>query len=98
MTARQILFRIHMLGGLAAGIVILVLGLTGAIMAFEPELNRLAHWHLWHVTPGASTLSIAGLDSVVHRAYPEDSARAYAIATAPGLSDQVILRDRTVYV
>jgi len=34
----------------------------------------------------------------VRRAYPEDSARAFVIATAPDLSDQVILRDRTVYV
>jgi uncharacterized iron-regulated membrane protein len=41
MPARAILLRIHLYLGLAAAVFLLILGLTGSVMAFE---NDVDHW------------------------------------------------------
>ena len=51
---RKFLFNIHLYLALLAGVFVLTLGLTGSIMAFEPELDHLLHPRLSYVTPGAA--------------------------------------------
>ena len=43
---RRLLFNLHLYMALIAGAFITILGVTGAIMAFETELDRLFHWKL----------------------------------------------------
>ena len=38
---RRTLFNLHMIAGLGAALFVVILGVTGSIMAFEPELDSL---------------------------------------------------------
>jgi len=95
---RKLLFNLHLILALAAGVFILILGVTGSIMAFEPELDHLMHWTLWHVEPGARALSLAEIAAVVSKAFPGEPIAGYTVSTSPDLSYQVALKRGAVYV
>jgi uncharacterized iron-regulated membrane protein len=96
---KKLIFNIHLYMALAAGAFILVLGLTGSIMAFEPELDHLLHRKLAYVTPGPHALSLAQIREAVERAYPGDQIQAYVLSTTPEISYEASM-DKTgeVYV
>ena len=48
---RRTLVTLHMIAGLAAALFVVVFGLTGAIMAFEEEIDHATHPHLFYVDP-----------------------------------------------
>ena len=50
MTLRRVLFSVHLYGGLAAALFLVVAGVTGAILAFEADYDRWMHPSLWNVT------------------------------------------------
>ena len=80
---------------LAAGVIITSLGVTGSIMAFEPEIDHLQHRALMDVAPADAPHPVSDVITVVARAYPgttvsgvtlgASSSRAYAVATRQGL-------------
>ena len=53
---RAVIVTLHMLGGFVAAVFVVVLGLTGSIMAFEDELDHLTHPHLFKVTPAGTPM------------------------------------------
>lgn len=60
-TFRTILFWMHLVSGLVAGIIIGIMSLTGAALAFEPQLEQWADREARHVqppAPGAARLSV----------------------------------------
>jgi len=67
---RKLLFSLHLYAALFAGVFILILGLTGSILAFEPEIDRLLHWKLSYVTPQARVLSLAEIAAAVSKLFP----------------------------
>ena len=72
LTTRRILFRVHWAAGLVAGLVLAVVGVTGAMIGFEAE------WLAW-LNPGYQTPSVG------RPALPADIWIARAQATTPGL-------------
>src|SRR5258708_647855 len=56
MNARAVLPKIHLYLGLVAAIFLVVLGLTGSVMAFENDIDHWLHPGLFYVTPGARAL------------------------------------------
>jgi uncharacterized iron-regulated membrane protein len=54
---RRAFLTAHRWVGLACGLVLLVVGTTGAVIAFENELNRAVNPQLLRVTPGATPLA-----------------------------------------
>ncbi len=97
-SVRKLLFNLHLYTALMAGAVVVILGVTGGIMAFEPEIDRLLHWKLWHVTPRGRALSISETGTAVLRAFPGEHVYGYFVSTVPGLSYQVELRRGLAYV
>jgi uncharacterized iron-regulated membrane protein len=95
---RKILFNLHLYAALFAGAFIVVLGVTGSILAFEPEIDRLLHWKFWHVTPQGRPLSIAGTGAAVSRAFHGERVYGYYVSTSPGLSYQAELQRGLVYL
>jgi uncharacterized iron-regulated membrane protein len=55
-TVRKIVLTIHLYLGLAAGIFLAILGLTGSVMAFEGDIDHWLHPDLWYVKPGPKPL------------------------------------------
>ena len=92
---RRTLLKLHLILGLAAGVIITSLGVTGSIMAFEPEIDHWQHRALMDVAPGGTPHLISEVIATVAGAYPDtpisgvtlgsSPTRAYAVSTKKGL-------------
>src|SRR5206468_5543920 len=84
-----LLFNLHLFLALLAGVFIMILGITGAIMAFEPELDHLLHWRTTYVTPRGRALPLAAIGAAAHAAFPDARIGGYGLSTSPNLTYQV---------
>jgi uncharacterized iron-regulated membrane protein len=95
---RKLIFNIHLYLALAAAAFVILMGITGSIMAFEPEIDRLLHRKLVYVTPGTNKLSFAEVSVIAAKAVPGEGIEGYAPSTAPNLSASVLMESHAVYV
>ncbi|OFW42426.1 MAG: hypothetical protein A3J28_04760 [Acidobacteria bacterium RIFCSPLOWO2_12_FULL_60_22] len=70
--ARRWIFNIHFYGGLIAGLLWLVVGLTGSVIVFVPELRRLEAPGWTRVEPTGQPLALETLWQRVHKGRPAD--------------------------
>ena len=75
-----------------------VQGITGSIMAFEPELDRTFHPHLAYVRPGAEVLSLKDITDAVSRQRGGEPVVAYEPSLSPELSCEMLLPSGVAYV
>lgn len=83
---RKFLFNVHLYLALIAGLFVLILGLTGCIMAFEPELDPVLHPSLSYVTPGTHRLSLVELGAAVQQALPGERPAGFRLSPSPDIS------------
>ena len=95
---RRLILNIHLFIALIAGAFIVLLGATGGVLAFEPELDRLRHPHLSYVAPGGKVLSLREIGDAVSRKSGGEPIVAYMPAVSPELSSQVVLPSGIVCV
>ncbi|HEX7288052.1 MAG TPA: PepSY-associated TM helix domain-containing protein [Candidatus Angelobacter sp.] len=96
---RKLIFNIHLYLALIAGAFIFILGITGSIMAFEPELDGMLHRHRSHVTPAGAPRTLAEINAIVSKAFPGERIEGYGLGAAPDRSYQVLLENSgTVYM
>jgi uncharacterized iron-regulated membrane protein len=95
---RKFLFNVHLYLALIAGVFVLILGVTGCIMAFEPEIDHLLNAHLSYVTPGAHRLSLAELGAAVQKAFPGERPSGFLLSSEPNISAGVATRRGLVAV
>lgn len=95
---RKILFNLHLYTGFIAGVFILIFGLTGSIMAFETEIDRILHWHQSYVTPQGRPHSLAEVAALVAARYPGERIGSFGVPADPGLSYSVSLPRRAVFL
>jgi uncharacterized iron-regulated membrane protein len=98
MRTRPLLVKLHLFGAALAGVFIVILGLTGSIMAFEEEIDHAAHPRLFNVAPQGAPLSLAELTSRATAVYPGKPVVTYGIAVSPGLSWSVNVGGTIVFV
>ncbi len=67
---RARLLQLHLLAGLTAGLVLIIMALAGAWMVFRPQLEPLAYPGLMTVTPGRERVSLDTLAANAAAAYP----------------------------
>jgi uncharacterized iron-regulated membrane protein len=67
---RELVLKLHLVVSLIAGLFLVVLGLTGSIMAFETELEDLSHARLAYVHPGPRLSPLADIAAVVSKEFP----------------------------
>jgi uncharacterized iron-regulated membrane protein len=72
MTVRAIWLRLHRWLALAAAIPLIILGLTGAVITFENELDRMLNPQLSYVVPREPRLAWQTLVDRVSQAYPRE--------------------------
>src|SRR5260221_1734123 len=95
---RRAILTLHLIGALVAGVFLVVLGTTGSIMAFEPELDHLLHRQRSYVTPQSTTRTLEELGAVASRPQAGERPRGSLLATSPNLSYQVLFPTRVVFV
>jgi uncharacterized iron-regulated membrane protein len=88
---RKLILSVHLLMALIGGVFILVLGLTGSVLVFEPELDRLFHPQLSYVKPSGSILSLREIGEAVAKQFGGEPIVAYLPSESPSLSFEVIL-------
>jgi uncharacterized iron-regulated membrane protein len=94
---RTILFWIHLVAGLSAGLVIAVMGATGAAMAFEPQLLEWIERDRRRVDPpaaGTARLPVEQLLARVAAARPGSAPAAITVFADPTAAVQVTLGRR----
>ena len=72
MNIRAICLRLHRWLALAAALPLIILGLTGAVLTFENELDRLLNPRLWNVANRGERQAWQTLVDRVHSQYPKD--------------------------
>jgi uncharacterized iron-regulated membrane protein len=69
---RKALFQVHLWTGLVIGVYLFAVGISGSILVFRSELQRLAYPHLFKaVTAGAPVVSMTTLVENVRAAFPK---------------------------
>ena len=88
---RRILFQIHWALGITAGLVLMVMGVTGAMMSFEDEIMRAMSPGIVTVTPppGAPRLSPDRLVEAIRRQRPDRGIAMLTVTASPRESDTV---------
>jgi uncharacterized iron-regulated membrane protein len=95
---RRLILKLHLWLAMIAGAFLLVLGITGAILAFEPELDRLLHPHLSRLKPGGRTLSLVDIGEAASKKYGGEPVVAYLPSSSPDVPTEVILSSGVVSV
>jgi uncharacterized iron-regulated membrane protein len=86
---RKPLLAVHTWVGLTAGLVLLIVAVTGAVLIFRTALERKLDPARWIVAPDAHRLSLDDLAARARAAHPEgelESVRFYGDPTAPVLA------------
>lgn len=67
---RKLIFNLHLYSALIVGLFVVIIGVTGSIMAFEDDIDRLTHPGLFHVDPQGAALPVGDLLKAAQKAYP----------------------------
>lgn len=95
---RRIILQLHLMIAFAGSAFIVMLGFTGSIMAFEPELGRLQHWKIAHVRPHGTPLTLEKIGDAARNASPGRDISGYVLSDRPDLSYQVMTERQLVYI
>lgn len=95
---RQLVLKIHLVIALIAGAFMVLLGVTGSILAFEPELDHLFHRESLHESPGSRALSLEEIGRSVSGKFNGDPVVAFYPSASPGTPTEVILSRGVVSV
>lgn len=84
---RLLLFKLHLVSGLVAGLSLLILGASGAVLAFSDEIDAFLHPSVFKVAPQARPLPLtelaASASAVLH---PGDVIKIYVPSLRPDRS------------
>src|SRR4029079_2196670 len=89
---------VHLWIALVAAAFVVMLGVTGSIMAFEPELDHLLHRDVWHVDPRPPALTLAQMAAALGQTHPGKRIGRYELSTAPDLSYRVDVGGQLLHV
>ena len=90
---RKTLLYIHLWSGLIAAILLLLLGVTGALMAFEDEIDRALNVKLAYVEPQGQPLTLTAITQMLLERYPGSRIEGFQLPQRPDLSLFVGLTD-----
>lgn len=80
------LFQVHLWAGLILGLLFTVVGLTGSLVVYKKELERLMIPSLIHVSPQGERQSFAQMTDLVRRTYPRGTLENAFLYQEPGVS------------
>jgi uncharacterized iron-regulated membrane protein len=96
---RNILLKVHLYLGLAAGIFLVILGITGAIIAFEGDVDRWMRPGLWYAKGGPNPLPETDLIRAAQEKFAPARVTAVLLSRQHDLVRVMQMSDRTlVYV
>jgi uncharacterized iron-regulated membrane protein len=99
MKLRTLIFWPHLVAGVSAGVVILLMCVTGALLTYERQLIAWSDSHIRSVPPGpgASRLPMETLLARLRAAQPEIAPTAVTVRSAPDAPVALSVPRRTLY-
>ena len=94
MTARGVLLKVHLWLGLAAAVILAILGLTGSVMAFENDIDHWLHPELFYVSAGPRALTEQALIHIVERRFAPARVAAVQVLRQPNMARVFQTTDR----
>ncbi|WP_445289361.1 PepSY domain-containing protein [Variovorax atrisoli] len=92
---RQVWFQLHWFFGITAGTVLIVIGLSGAVLSFREEIIDAINPHGRHVpVQEAAVLTPPQLLEAVRQAWPQRQVGTLALFAEPGAAARVIFAPR----
>jgi uncharacterized iron-regulated membrane protein len=100
MKLRTLIFWPHLIAGVVAGVVILLMSVTGVLLTYERQLIRWSDSHLRSVpaADGAARLPVETLLETLRRDHPELEPGTVTIGSAPDATVAVAVTGRTVHL
>ncbi|HEX9458826.1 MAG TPA: PepSY-associated TM helix domain-containing protein [Thermoanaerobaculia bacterium] len=96
---RKLLLNLHLYGTLIAGIFVVILGLTGSIIAFEAQLDRLFNPSLFDIAPRATApLPLSKLAEIVQRRFPGSKVEGFVLSQHPDTAHVAYISGTAVFV
>jgi uncharacterized iron-regulated membrane protein len=92
---RFIFLKVHLYLGLIAAIFLLLLSVTGTIMAFEHDIERWLHPGLWKVTPGNGLMPEDELVRIAEQTAAPARVASVQISPRPDVAQVMQLTDRS---
>jgi uncharacterized iron-regulated membrane protein len=89
---RRFISWLHRYVGLAAVVVLVMSGITGALITFDSEIDRAAHPELRRVEPRPGGASVDSLAASARGAWPRDPVRMLVFSETPGDAVEVWYR------
>jgi uncharacterized iron-regulated membrane protein len=83
---RKLLLKLHLWAGLAIGLPLIVVGVTGALLVWGEEIDHAMDPQLFHVTPAGTRLSAQALLQRFQATYPGERIVGFTPAARPDLS------------
>lgn len=90
---KKFLLTTHLVVGLCAALVLIVLSLSGALIAFEPELNRAMHPELTRVAVTGPPMNLDVMKKVVEQQTPGWKVVRFYLPDQAGLATYLRLRN-----
>jgi uncharacterized iron-regulated membrane protein len=91
MDTRKIILKTHLYLGLVSAIFLVILGLTGSVMAFEGDIDHWLHPREWYVTVAPQTLPESKLVEIVEKRFAPDRATTVQIAPQNNIAQKITL-------
>ena len=82
---RTLVLKLHLYLGLISAMLLIVLGLSGSIIAFEGDIEHWLHSELWYVKAGATALPQAELIAKAEQRFAPARVRAVQLFREPNL-------------
>lgn len=96
MSFKKLLCKTHLLLGLASGLVVLIVSLSGCLYAFEKEIREMIHRDLYVVNSGDShTAALSEILEKVKSKYPKQSIKNIIVPESTSRSLQINLKNKT---
>ena len=93
---RAVLLKLHLWIGVSAAIFLVVLGITGSIMAFEGEIDHWLHPAIWYVKPSGAHLPESALIRAAEQRYAPAQVTAVHIFRERNLVQVMQTTDRAM--
>ena len=95
---RKVVFNLHLYGALVAGLFLVAIGTTGAVMAFETELDELMRPDLFRVAAQGKQMSASELFRAAEAAFPGQKAGTMTLPQREGNTAQFSVKDKRVFL
>jgi uncharacterized iron-regulated membrane protein len=92
---RKIVLQVHLYLGLIAGLFLVVLGLTGSVMAFEGDIDHWLHPGMWYVAAGRQPLPEGQLIAGVERQFAPARVAVAQVSQGRNVAQLMQLTDRS---